>query len=168
MTDAAAGRRRIVDPLRAWRPSSEKGRGLRLKTWVAVATLLGVSTVGAGQTGSITVVASGIQSTKGTVLVQLANSAEDYDSDKDAFRSAEVKPSGGRATITFENVPYGDFAIKIFHDENDNKTIDMGWRGPTERYGFSNGARGLMGPPSFAAAKFTLATATLRLEIELK
>ena len=140
----------------------------RLKTAVGVAVLLGVTTVGAGETGSITVVASGIESTKGTVLVQLANSAEDYDSDQDAFRFAEAKPSGGRATVMFEQVPYGDFAIKIFHDENDNKKIDMGWRGPTERYGFSNGARGLMGPPSFAAAKFTLATATLRLEIELK
>jgi len=131
-------------------------------------TALLAATGWAGETGRLTVVASGIEGAEGTVLVQLANSAEDYDSDDDAFRFAEVKPADGRATATFDTVPYGDYAIKIFHDENDNEKIDMGWRGPTERYGFSNGARGFMGPPSFDAAKFSLDRADLRVEIELK
>jgi uncharacterized protein (DUF2141 family) len=43
----------------------------------------------------------------------------------------------------------------------------MGWRGPTERYGFSNDARGTLGPPSFGAAKVALAAPELRLEIAL-
>jgi uncharacterized protein (DUF2141 family) len=132
--------------------------------------LLGLLSVSAhaGQTGTITVVTTGLENEKGSVLVQLANSATDYKEDDDAFRYAQGKPQGGRATFTFENVPYGAYAIKAFHDENDNRKIDFGWRGPTERYGFSNGARGRMGPPKFDEAKFTLSQSTLQLEINLK
>jgi len=142
-------------------------------TMTTMGTAMGVialltAAAGAGGTGTITVVATGAASDRGTVLVQLANSAADYGDDKDAFRFAEVKPAGGRATVTFEEIPFGDYAVKVFHDENDNKKIDIGWRGPKEPYGFSNGARGLMGPPSFADAKVTLSAPTLRLEIALK
>ena len=122
----------------------------------------------AGESGTITVVASGIESARGTVLVQLANSAADYDADDDAFRFATIPAAPPSVTATFADVPYGDYAVKIFHDENNNRKIDMGWRGPTERYGFSNNARGLMGPPSFADAKVTLASPAMRLEVELK
>ena len=118
--------------------------------------------------GTITVLVTGIESERGTVLIQLANSDADYEQDDDAFRFAQAKPTGDRVTFTFENVPYGAYAIKVFHDENDNRKIDIGWRGPTERYAFSNGARGLMGPPSFSDAKVTLSGSRLPLEIHLQ
>ncbi len=136
-------------------------------TAIALLALLAAA-AGAGGTGAITVVATGAKSERGTILVQLANSAADYERDDDAFRFAEVKPVGGGATVTFEAIPYGDYAVKVFHDENDNKKIDIGMRGPKEPYGFSNGARGFMGPPKFTDAKVTLSAPTLRLDIRLK
>jgi len=134
---------------------------------IGLMALLAVSAQ-AGEMGTITVLVTGIESERGTVLIQLANSAADYDRDDDAFRYAQAKATGDRVTFTFENVPYGAYAIKVFHDENDNRKIDIGWRGPTERYGFSNGARGFMGPPSFSDAKLTLSASRLPLEINLK
>lgn len=139
-----------------------------MRTVVLGLMALLADSAGAGDTGTITVVASGIQNARGTVLVQLANSAADYDADDDAFRFAPIPAAPPSVTATFKDVPYGDYAVKVFHDENDNRKIDMGWRGLTERYGFSNDARGLMGPPSFADAKVTLRKADLRLRIELK
>jgi uncharacterized protein (DUF2141 family) len=127
-----------------------------------------VAVAAAGDTGTITAAVTGLEGEQGSVLIQLANSAADYDSDDDAFRHAAGKATDGRAAFTFENVPYGDYAIKVFHDENDNRKIDIGWRGPTERYGFSNDARGLIGPPSWEAARFTLSQPTLRLSIAAK
>ena len=141
---------------------------------LAAATLAAVTLAAAPRaaaeprTGTLTVSARGFESEQGTVLVQLANSAEDYDDDGGAFRFAEVKAEGGRAVAVFEDVPYGEYAVKIFHDENDNKKIDMGWRGPTERYGFSNDARGLFGPPGYEDAKFELGSARQRIEIEVQ
>jgi len=140
---------------------------MRMWTTIAAVALLAASAAGAG-TGTITVVVSGIENAKGTVLVQLANSKADYESDDDAFRFAKVKATGGPAEVVFADVPYGEYAVKAFHDENDNLKIDIGWRGPTERYGFSNGARGTFGPPGFDAAKFRLDAPALELKIALE
>jgi uncharacterized protein (DUF2141 family) len=130
--------------------------------------VLALAVVAAAESGTVEVVVTGLGSERGHVLVQLADSAADYDSDDDAFRHAAGKAKDGGATFTFEDVPYGDYAVKVFHDENDNQKVDMGWRGPTERYGFSNGARGLMGPPKWEAARFTLSQPALQVAIEAK
>ncbi|MDR2086592.1 MAG: DUF2141 domain-containing protein, partial [Dysgonamonadaceae bacterium] len=45
---------------------------------------------------------------------------------------------------------HGDYAVSIFHDENDNYKLDTGMFGiPVEKTGFSNNAKGVMGPPKF-------------------
>ena len=47
------------------------------------------------------------------------------------------------------------YAIAVFHDANGNKYLDKNFLGiPTEKYGFSNNARGTFGPPYYSDAKF--------------
>ena len=59
-------------------------------------------------------------------------------------------------TYTFE-LPQGRYAIGVFHDANRNNRLDTGLFGiPKEQFGFSNGASGRFGPPSFADAGFEL------------
>jgi len=132
--------------------------------------LLGSGAVGAAevQTGTVVVVATGFESEKGEVLIQLANSRADYEADDDGFKLAKIKASGGKAEHRFEGVPYGEYAIKIFHDENSNEELDIGWTGPEEVYGFSNGARGTLGPPDWDDAKFTLREPEHTAKIEVK
>ncbi len=67
----------------------------------------------------------------------------------------------------------GSYALVVFHDENDNGTIDHNvFRMPKEQLGFSNGFRpGLFaGLPSFEKLEFRLAGAPSpqRLDIEVK
>jgi uncharacterized protein (DUF2141 family) len=51
-----------------------------------------------------------------------------------------------------EFVP-GRYALFAMHDANANGDLDLNFLGiPTESYGFSNGATGTVGPPSFDAA----------------
>lgn len=121
-----------------------------------------------GETGTLVMTAQGFESTDGHALVQLANSREDYEADDEGFRVARLKPADGKATTKFEDLPYGEYAIKIFHDENDNEELDIGWTGPEERYGFSNDARALMGPPDWDEAKFTLGEPEKTISIEVK
>jgi len=154
---------------RASRAFAAITRALPLAAVLASAMLLAVCPASADpQTGKITIVATGFGSEKGEVLVQLANSQKDYDEDDDGFRMASVKPAGGRATIVFEDVPYGEYAIKLFHDENSNRKLDIGWTGPEERYGFSNNERGLIGPPAFEKVRFELSAPEKNLEIAVK
>ena len=62
----------------------------------------------------------------------------------------------GTVTYRYEVAP-GTYAIGIFHDANLNNRLDNYFFGvPREQYGFSNNARGFMGPPSFDDAAFTV------------
>ena len=52
----------------------------------------------------------------------------------------------GSVTYRYE-LPPGTYAIGIFHDANLNNRLDNYFFGvPREQYGFSNNARGFMGP----------------------
>lgn len=60
------------------------------------------------------------------------------------------------------------FAIAVYQDTNDNNELDRGLLGiPSERYGFSNAARGKVGPPSFEQASVTKPEPSSTIEIEI-
>ena len=66
-------------------------------------------------------------------------------------------------------IPFGEYAIKAFHDEDRDDEIDMNFLGiPVESYGFSNNVRGIFGPPSFDKAKFLFNVDSLAIEIKLR
>jgi uncharacterized protein (DUF2141 family) len=56
-------------------------------------------------------------------------------------------------TVHFRDLPPGLYAAVAFQDFNGNGKLDKNLFGvPREPYGFSNGARGNMGPPTFSQA----------------
>jgi uncharacterized protein (DUF2141 family) len=49
----------------------------------------------------------------------------------------------------------GNYAVKFFHDANNNGTMDTNWAGiPKESFGFSNNARIILGLPSIKEMLF--------------
>ena len=106
--------------------------------------------------GALVIEMSGFASDKGHVFVNLANSRENFESDGKAYRAAKQAIVKRMATVEFKDLPYGEYAIKVFQDEDDNGQLDIGWMGPKEPYGFSNDARGTMGPPDWKDAKFAI------------
>jgi uncharacterized protein (DUF2141 family) len=56
------------------------------------------------------------------------------------------------------NLNPGQYALRVFQDENDNLKLDRLLFGgpPTERYGFSNNARGTFGPPDLSTQLFSV------------
>ncbi len=59
----------------------------------------------------------------------------------------------GTQSAVFTNLEPGTYAVIVFHDEDDDGTLDEGLFGaPTEGYGFSNNAEGFFAAPSFKAA----------------
>ncbi len=67
------------------------------------------------------------------------------------------------------DLPEGDYAISLFHDENENKKLDTNFISiPKEAFGFSNNVLGVMGPPSFENAKFKVRKVNNKVNIELK
>lgn len=64
-----------------------------------------------------------------------------------------------RATIVFDGVRAGQYAVACFHDENNNNDLDLNFLGiPIEATGASNDARAFFGPPSYGDAHFTVSS----------
>ena len=96
-----------------------------------------------------------IKELKGTIRVALYNNEKDFL--ENFLQGKIVKVTGNEAKIVFENLKPGDYAVSVFHDENENEKLDSGFMGiPNEPYGFSNDAMGTFGPPSFEKAKVNL------------
>jgi uncharacterized protein (DUF2141 family) len=101
----------------------------------------------------LTVVVDGIENVKGHLMVGV------YDEEgfmKKPIRGEVVKIAADTLTVVFEDVPSGEYAISLYQDENDNGKLDIGAFGPTEKWGFSNNAKGNMGPPKYEDCKFTV------------
>lgn len=82
--------------------------------------------------------------------------------------TARLDVEDGSAVWTLE-LREGDYAIKAYHDLNGNGELDRGVVGqPVEPYGFSNDARGSLGPPGWKAARFSLRPPAQSMEIRLR
>lgn len=118
-------------------------------------TMLFICSLMSAQNSKLTVAVSGIKNNEGTIRVGLYNSDKAFL--KTAYQSFSSEIKNNKAVITFTNLPAGEYAVSVFHDENKNEKLDKNMMGiPSEDYAASNNAKGFMGPPSYADAKFTV------------
>jgi uncharacterized protein (DUF2141 family) len=89
--------------------------------------------------------------------------------DPERFGAVALRASPAReAGVVFTHLRPGRYAVIVLHDENGNGGLDRNLLGvPVEAYGFSNGAEGFLGPPSFAAAAVTLGPGDHAVHIQL-
>lgn len=115
----------------------------------------------------LTLNVNNIKNIKGDLLVAVYNKAEHYSSNSHWVAVKKLKVTAEVMSLDFADLPTGDYAVKLFQDENENGQIDKDAMGiPTERYGFSNNG-GSYGPPSFDEAKVAVHKAT-EIEIQLR
>lgn len=104
----------------------------------------------------LTLNVEGIKSAKGTIMLGLFDEAS-YNGDG-AVEGANLKVEGDAVSVTFEGLEPGEYAVRLYHDVNDDGTMNTNPFGmPTEPYAFSNDAKGRFGPAKWEAAKFTVA-----------
>ena len=105
----------------------------------------------------LTVTVESIAKTQGTIVLGLFDEAS-YDGDGDgAVNGANLKVEGNDVTVTFEGLEPGEYAVKLYHDVNDDGEMNTNPFGmPTEPFAFSNDAKGRFGPAKWDAAKFSV------------
>lgn len=92
---------------------------------------------------TLTIVINGLKNSNGHVLLELR------DEKSKIIIGIVQKIEDSKCTAVIKNLSTGKYVFKYFHDENNNKKIDVNWLGiPKEGYGFSNNAKGTFGPPS--------------------
>jgi uncharacterized protein (DUF2141 family) len=124
---------------------------------------------GTAATGDLSVVISGYKTTRGKLKIALFNSEQDYQSNRSPLRSDSLSLEPHQSVVLFENIPHGHYAVKVYHDENNDGKLNTNFMGvPTERYGFSNNVRGTFGPASWSSALFGFAAARDSLSIVIR
>lgn len=108
---------------------------------------------------SLSIRVDGVASSKGTLQVAVYTQEEDFLKVQGVYRRDSIKAKSGSNELVLEGLPSGDYAVAIFHDENDNEELDKNWAGiPKEPLGFSNARMKTFGPPSFEDCRIRLQT----------
>jgi uncharacterized protein (DUF2141 family) len=114
-----------------------------------------ISSLLSAQNVNLTVSVSGLKNDTGILKVGLYNSEGAFL--KMPYKSIPSEIKGNVATIIFEGIPKGEYAISSYQDENNNGKLDRNEMGiPSEDVACSNNAKGFMGPPKYQDAKFNI------------
>lgn len=112
---------------------------------------------GAMPDARLTIKVTELRNDKGQLLVSIYNKATGFPGDPaKALRREKLAIKNGTAQLVIDDLPPGKYAVAILHDENENLRLDKQLGLPAEGYGFSNNAKGLVGPPPFSKAAFNL------------
>ena len=123
------------------------------------------------QTGSLKITITDIESNDGNIKVALFDqyNSEGFLKKIDlAYQKKELIIKNKNTGVTFTDIPYGTYAVSLFHDKNNNGEIDRSSIGfPIEPYGVS-GNKIVIGPPKFNDCKFKINASFKTINIVLK
>lgn len=75
----------------------------------------------------------------------------------------------GTMTLCVAAPDVGEYAVVIYHDENNNHKFDRNWIGlPTEGFGVSNDPSLFLAAPNFGESKFEVKEDITHISIEMK
>lgn len=117
--------------------------------------------------GDLEITVEGISGEEGSVMVALHDESgrESFPGADGAIAAQWMRAAPGSQRFVFLDLPPGQYAVAVFHDENGNGELDTNILGiPTEGTGFSRNAQGNFGPPSFhdAAVEISADSGTTR------
>ena len=116
--------------------------------------------------GELCVRVVGFTSDDGVVKIGLFNSAQRYAARAGSFKKVKLPVKDKMCLWVIDRLPYGEYAVMLYHDENGNDKLDKNIVGvPKEPYGFSNNARANLGLPPYEQVKFLFDTEATTLDI---
>jgi uncharacterized protein (DUF2141 family) len=126
-----------------------------------------------GESAVFQLTVTGIKEGKGQIMVGVYDNSKDFPEQDKTFKRFVFRLTGqeqSEITLKLGGLQKGNaYALAVYHDKNSNGKLDKNFLGaPTEIYGFSNNARGVFGPPSFADAAITIDGSNTKQRIHLK
>jgi uncharacterized protein (DUF2141 family) len=121
--------------------------------------------------GSIILEAKGFKNDEGKARILIFSTKEKKgfpSNHNNAFIKKVVDIKNKQIAVTFEEIPFGEYAISVHHDINGDGKVNTNLIGiPKEGLGSSNDAKGNFGPPKFYQAKFILNTEEKIIKINI-
>ena len=118
--------------------------------------------------GVLIVTLSGMKSDDGSLTYAMWSGPEGW-LETNTVREGSAPIVDGASELRFDGLPYGEYAISVYHDKNDNGKLDTGLFGiPKEPFGFSNEPKLGFGPPKYEDSAFMLEAPELTIQIPVK
>jgi len=121
------------------------------------------------ETGHLIITVDNINRTKGTIWIGLYDSADNYlIKEKSILKKIDVTQKGS-SQLVVDNLPFGIYAVALFHDINANGEMDKNLLGiPSEPYAFSKKPKSKWRVPKFDEVKFNFSKDQQQLKTKLK
>jgi uncharacterized protein (DUF2141 family) len=135
-----------------------------MRPLVFIALVFGLVIPAAAQAGAVRIELGGVRA-GGTLYVQLQNRAQFLGADRVAGRVIEA-PQAGLLGVDLGDVPPGDYAVSVWHDDNGNRQFDLDPATGRPLDGIASvNAEALRGPPTFDQVKVSVPAAGLRVPL---
>ncbi|OQX79839.1 MAG: hypothetical protein B6D61_02870 [Bacteroidetes bacterium 4484_249] len=121
------------------------------------------------QSSTIKINITNIKSLNGEIKAILWNSSVGFPKEKDRYyKRTKQKVNNDTIEICFDNIPFGDYAISFFQDENENMEFDRNrWKRTSEPFGLSGKPDFEKRPVKFDDCKFTVNKAKMEIHIPM-
>ena len=121
--------------------------------------------------GDLTIIIEGIRKAEGDIKLSLDHNEKAFSDEAVSSLKSGATPinnNNNTAQITFKNIPYGEYGVKLFHDIDNDNELDTNLLGiPSEPYGISNNARAAFGLPDWKDAKFSLDKRAMTIRVKV-
>jgi uncharacterized protein (DUF2141 family) len=97
-----------------------------------------------------------LRSSRGMLRICLTADPKNFPGCVDDAHALTRSVPAGETEIDIGDLPHGDYAAAVIHDENGNAKLDTFMGIPREGFGFSRNPSIGFGPPRFTAARFTV------------
>ena len=103
-----------------------------------------------------------IEILEGSIMIAGFDNKSDFKSKDNPIFTESIKVTDSILIITIPDVPNGQYAIAIYHDQNSDNELNTSKLGiPNEGFGFSNDLNSIFRKPKFEDFKFELKNDTL-------
>jgi uncharacterized protein (DUF2141 family) len=137
--------------------------------FIIIALLLASFHLWSQQTGTLIVEIDSFRNSDGQAAISVHDNEKGFPGGEESMVQAKyVQIINGKATAKFNDLPFGEYAISAYHDEDKNEELNTNWIGiPKEGTAASNNAKGKMGPPKYEDAKFNFKNDGQKITFEM-
>jgi len=109
------------------------------------------------QTFDLTISIPNLKSRAGELQIGIYNNKETFPHVDEQYKVIYLDLKDFSGVFTIQDLPKGQYAVALFHDENADKICNTNFLGvPREGYGFSNNIRPFVSAPSFSDCSINL------------
>jgi uncharacterized protein (DUF2141 family) len=141
-----------------------------MKSQLLISALIASASVAAmplARAGELTVTISDIRNAKGSIMVSVVSTDAAWNNQEKPVAARKIAAAEKEVVLKFD-LPAGDYAVQVMHDENENGQLDTNFMGmPIEGYGFSNNPQ-VMRRAHFDEAKFALGATAAAIIVRLR